>query len=322
LPTTDNSTHCASISKYRKDILSARDEVPYSLLQQKLDGVDESLTFPRMAGDAVIAAFFSADKPRDRENARILRREQTEAVLKNPSDTQAADAVELAIAKLSRGSKGITPFHWELEFPEVFTFGADGITNGGFDGIVGNPPFLAGGDISTSFGSHYLGWLKEMHPDADGGADLVSYFFRLGFRIVNSRGCCGFIATNTISQGETRRASLSYICANNGYIHSATKRLRWPGRAAVVVSVVHFRKNPGVQQVAVQLDDAPVSRISSFLLPSREDDDPKTLAANRGLAFGGAKIYGQGFILTPSEKETLCVSNAAKCRAYYALFGR
>ena len=59
------------VSKYRKDILSSRDEVPYSLLQQKLEGAEESLTFPRMAGDAVIAAFFSADKPRDRENARI-----------------------------------------------------------------------------------------------------------------------------------------------------------------------------------------------------------------------------------------------------------
>ena len=37
---------------------------------------------------------------------------------------------------LRTGAKGITPFHWEIEFPEVF-----GRENAGFDCIVGNPPF-------------------------------------------------------------------------------------------------------------------------------------------------------------------------------------
>ena len=49
--------------------------------------------------------------------------------------------VDLAIKELHRGSKGVAPFHWELEFPEVFTTDENGHVSGGFDIIVGNPPF-------------------------------------------------------------------------------------------------------------------------------------------------------------------------------------
>ena len=39
-------------------------------------------------------------------------------------------------ATLKQGAHPLTPFHWEIEFPEVFAR-----ENGGFDAIVGNPPF-------------------------------------------------------------------------------------------------------------------------------------------------------------------------------------
>ena len=40
---------------------------------------------------------------------------------------------------LEAGEHPLRPFHWEIEFPEVFAR-----ENGGFDAIVGNPPFLGG----------------------------------------------------------------------------------------------------------------------------------------------------------------------------------
>jgi hypothetical protein len=39
-------------------------------------------------------------------------------------------------------------FHWPLAFPEVFAAG-------GFDIIIGNPPFMGGLKISTNFGDKY-----------------------------------------------------------------------------------------------------------------------------------------------------------------------
>ena len=55
-------------------------------------------------------------------------------------------------------------------------------------------------------------------------------------------GVFGLIATNTIAQGDTRETGLRWICTHGGTIYAARKRVSWPGRAAVVVSVVHMIK--------------------------------------------------------------------------------
>ena len=57
--------------------------------------------------------------------------------------------------ELRTGDKGIAPFHWEIEFPEVFAR-----ENGGFDAIVGNPPFMGGTAISANLGMIYFRHIK------------------------------------------------------------------------------------------------------------------------------------------------------------------
>ena len=54
-------------------------------------------------------------------------------------------------ATLKQGAHPLTPFHWEIEFPEVFAR-----ENGGFDAIVGNPPFLGRkANLATENGDCY-----------------------------------------------------------------------------------------------------------------------------------------------------------------------
>ena len=75
----------------------------------------------------------------------------------NPEDKQAIETA-LALAKDKRF------FHWELEFPEVFFDETKRKENGGFDAVVGNPPYvgherkgmirpLQEGPLSLSLGS-------------------------------------------------------------------------------------------------------------------------------------------------------------------------
>ena len=52
----------------------------------------------------------------------------------------------------------------------------------------------------------------------------------------------GLIATNTIGQGDTRATGLTTILCRRRRDRRATRRLKWPGEAAVVVSVVHMVK--------------------------------------------------------------------------------
>src|SRR5207247_2315863 len=123
------------VSEFRQHILAARDEVPYEYLRQQLDRAEDSIFPLRQAGDAVIAAFFSADKARPREDKRAELQAHVEAAFKQPGQPEHEQSIEIAGKSLSR--RHLTPFHWELEFPEVFDREI-----GGFHVIVGNPPFL------------------------------------------------------------------------------------------------------------------------------------------------------------------------------------
>ena len=114
--------------------------------------------------------------------------------------------------------------------------------NQGFDAIVGNPPFAGKNTITNGNAENYLNYLKEFYAESHGNADLVAYFFRKSFELLNTGGSMGLIATNTIAQGDTRSTGLRFICQNGGVIYNATRRYKWPGLAAVVVSVVHIIK--------------------------------------------------------------------------------
>jgi hypothetical protein len=132
---------------------------------------------------------------------------------------------------------GLVPFHWPLEFPEVFDR-----DNPGFDTIVGNPPFAGKNTTIAVNAEHYLDWLQTLHEGAHGNSDIVAHFFRRAYGLLRPGGCLGLLATNTIRQGDTRATGLRPIRQAGGTIYTARRRYKWPGEAAVVVSVVHIAK--------------------------------------------------------------------------------
>ena len=121
--------------------------------------------------------------------------------------------------------------------------------NGGFDAIVGNPPFAGKNTITGGNSKNFLPWLQTLHQGAHGNADLVAHFFRRAFCLLRVGGVFGLIATNTIGQGDTRASGLTTILSYGGAILRATRRLKWPGEAAVVVSVVHVAKGAMIRTV-------------------------------------------------------------------------
>lgn len=122
-------------------------------------------------------------------------------------------------------------FHWPLAFPDVFAAG-------GFDVILGNPPFMGGLRISGAFGDKYRNWLTSVFDPFTGTADLCAAFFRRAFESVKRAGRFGMIATNTIGQGDTRESGLARIARSNGVIVFAQRFVKWPGRANVEVNLV------------------------------------------------------------------------------------
>jgi len=283
------------VTDFRKEILAARDETPYELLRQQLDRAEEELSLARLAGDLVIAAFFSAAKDRQREN----RLDELSIKLATYLEVRDNAAVRLeldaAIKTLRAGDRPIEPFHWEIEFPEVFLR-----DNGGFDAIVGNPPFAGKNTLINGNAEGFVDWLKAIHEESHGNADLVAHFFRRAFNMLRLRGCFGLIATNTIGQGDTRSTGLRWICTHNGTIFDARKRFKWPGQAAVVVSVVHV--NRGALQRPFMLSGREVPIITAYLFHAGSHDDPEPLRANGGKSFIGSYVLGMGFTFDDDDR--------------------
>ncbi|HUO23050.1 MAG TPA: DNA methyltransferase [Caulobacteraceae bacterium] len=250
-------------------------------LRPMLRRAEAKLEVARRVGDGVIAAFFAESKPKAR-NRRLLEFQQ--------DILAAGDWAERAKTfsqGLREGEHPIPPFHWPVEFPEVFSR-----DNPGFDAIVGNPPFAGKNTIIDGNRTNYLPWLQTLHEGAHGNADLVAHFFLRAFELLRHGGAFGLIATNTIGQGDTRTTGLSKILASGGAILRATRRLKWPGEAAVVVSVVNLCKGSAP---APALDGRQVSRISAYLVEGDLDVSPAPLAANSGKAFQGSIVLGMGF---------------------------
>jgi hypothetical protein len=233
----------------RAEIRDAPDDVERSIQEVRYRQIERRLCDARLLGDAVMAAFFSARKTKARE----ARRQEIESWLNEPAEAMWIKVGALA-ATLRQGERPILPFHWELEFPEVFAR-----ENPGFDAVIGNPPFAGKNTVIGGNRAGYVDWLQAVHEGAHGNADQVAHFFLRAFGLLRRGGTFGLIATNTISQGDTRETGLQNILKRGGSILRAQRRLPWPGDAAVIVSQIHMLK--GVARSPV-LDRRQTRRIS------------------------------------------------------------
>lgn len=305
-----------AVSNYRREIFDSRDDVPYATLLQKLDAAEDSLSLPRQIGDAVIAAFFAGQKAKERERQRTELLRELNVDLKEHGFIAVDGAIYVAIANIKAGPQGVRSFHWELEFPEVFTFDLNGDATGGFDVIVGNPPFAGKNTLIAANQKQYPDWLKAIHEESHGNADLVAHFFRRAFRLLRVGGCMGLIATNTVGQGDTRSTGLRWICTHEGTIYRAVKRLKWPGEgAAVVVSVVHICR--GRMVAPFLLNGRAVDRITSYLFHEGGQEDPAALEPNADKSFQGSIILGMGFTFDDTDRDRVA-SSLAEMRSLIA----
>jgi hypothetical protein len=276
--------------------LAARREAVFSMdsrsdgdAERKQAALEEQLEASdtiRQVGDLLVAAFFQGGNARARANLE-------EDTIRRLNSGMGTEEIATIRKELAAGPKGIRPFHWELEFPEVLQDG-----RGGFDAFVGNPPFAGKNTIAEGSTAGILDWFKQLHPESHGNADLVAHFFRRCFKLLRSGGTLGLIATNTIAQGDTRSTGLRWICTHDGTIYAARRRYRWPGVAAVVVSIVHLRK--GAYDGEKKLDGRPVPQITAFLFDKGGHEDPKQLTANAGKSFVGSYVLGMGFTFDDS----------------------
>lgn len=262
---------------------------PYSVQERRHGEATTAKRRAHLVADAVLESFFAGANARERE--RGLAEVQQLVLAPSPASWERLDALR---QRLQGSPIGITSFHWELEFNDVFAR-----ANPGFDAIVGNPPFAGKNTIASGHPLAYPDWLKTLHPGAHGNADLAAHFFRRAYGLLRHGAAMGLIATNTIRQGDTRETGLRRIVEEGGVITRAVSRQRWDGEAAVVVAQVFVRKG-GTPGPAI-LDGRPVRRISAYLVEGDLDGSPSCLADNAAKGFAGTEIFGNGFTFDDAD---------------------
>ena len=287
--------HVVKVAERRQRIREADERVSDRERRDLWDQTQFELGKVRFFGDLVVAAFFEGEKSKEREAQR--------SVYANAVVSGAAERYRSWLEEWRHAKQPLAPFHWEIEFPEVFER-----ENPGFDAIMGNPPFAGKNTVAAGNVSSYPQWLRDIHAESHGNADLVAHFFRRAFTLVREAGTFGLIATNTIAQGDTRSTGLRWICQRGGEIFAARRRVQWPGRAAVVVSVVHLIKG---KVLGLRLLDARIAgTITAFLFHRGGHDDPTRLHANVGMSFQGSKALGIGFTFEDENPDATPVEMA------------
>jgi len=180
------------------DELSQVDQEFRRLRAQEQEGFQQELDIVRAAGPAWAGpAQVSPEKAHLRRRVEELERERAEII---------------AIRDSQDIERGKGPFLWDIEFAEVFEH------KGGFDIVIGNPPYVRQEDIAPlnkdphSFTTSQ--WLEEKrkykealqrsvqtHWGANtkigGRADYYVYFYLHGLALLRERGTFCFITSNS-----------------------------------------------------------------------------------------------------------------------------
>jgi hypothetical protein len=198
-------------------------------------------------------------------------------------------------------------FQWFLEFPEI-------IERGGFDCILGNPPYLGGQDLSGTFGHSFCHYVKWEYAPA-GLSDLVVYFVRRIYSLLRPGGFTAFITTNSIKDGDIRKDGLEQILAQGGAINFAVRAIKWPGRANVFISLVSIHK--GEWSGKRFLDGREVPVVSAYFEDTFDIGDARQLTENADRVFQGSIFLGDGFLLSHGEAEGMKRRDPRLCNVIF-----
>lgn len=94
--------------------------------------------------------------------------------------------------------------NWNQQFPSVFD-------NGGFDYVVGNPPYVSLKNMSEDVKSSLVTWKTANH----GNTDLYIVFYELALSLLNDTGIIGYITINSFFSSLNARGLRRLIKESN-----------------------------------------------------------------------------------------------------------
>jgi type I restriction-modification system DNA methylase subunit len=276
-----------------------------------LDG--KGYTFLKTLADTKVAQFF-IPKTTENKDKLITDAEYRQILRGYGGITGIRTAKATAIAQ----EKAF--FHWFLEFPDIFQqASAEKAGGGGFDCILGNPPYLGGSKISSFFGNNYLNYLFYNFYPSGGQTDLVSYFLKRDAVVSSPNSFTSILTTNSIAEGSTRENGLQYLLSEGFEINFAIRQIKWSGVANLFVSLLSLYNGRFIGNK--NLNNKTIDNINSFLQEGSEAQNPIELLQNKGIMFKGSEIIGEGFYISEDLANELINSNPINSKVIYKILG-
>ena len=283
----DKAVHEAVNLRLKLEDMPANTVEDIEAQEKLLREAEDKIARLRCAADLLVAGEFWGENAKDKlEKVRHAAVVSGHYVEKGPTEEFKEKA-----AKERRGQK---MFHWPLEFPEVI------VNRGGFDAIVGNPPFIGGSGISKVLSDRYNSFLFENNPDASRKADLVAHFANRIYMLLSLHGSLGVLATKTLAEGISKKAGLARILKLGGTIFRARAPFPWPGSASVQAVLVWLTSTNWSGSLFI--DETEVNGISASLTEMELSlDRAMPLSSNNGRCFQGSFMMSTGFLVTPQQ---------------------
>lgn len=176
------------------------------------------------------------------------------------------------------------------------------------DVVVGNPPYIGYSQIRKARGDEYFDWLSKRFKDHNQMSDYCTYWFEKVLEDVRAGVLVGLVCTKTISQTNSRVASLEKIITSGGVLFNVISHQKWSGEAKVHISIVNFMNKRGYEGRIV-LDYNTVKQISSRLKNFATAVNVSQLNENKNLSFLGVSPQGMGFIINKNDYQNLISNN-------------
>jgi hypothetical protein len=185
--------------------------------------------------------------------------------------------------------------HWELAFPNVWQNWLSAEPRGGFDAVIGNPPYVRQEHIKDLKPA-----LNKAYRTYNGMADLYVYFYELGLRLLRPGGRLSYVVTNKwLRAGYAEE--LRDLLSSEGWLEAATDfghaKKFFPG-ADVFPCVIVARRPDG----SAPPDVTEVCQISREVVRL---DRVSQQVSEMGFPLPRASFTKQGWQLDPPEVAAL-----------------
>lgn len=167
----------------------------------------------------------------------------------------------------------INAFDWEKEFAEVFRKSVSGGKQGGFDAVIGNPPYIRIQNLQT-YSPESVNFIKSHYITANkGGIDLYVAFIEKGMKLLSDKGLLSFITPHkffTANMGTDLRKLLISRKSIKKIVSFGTNQIFENATTYTAIFVLSRSKNSNIQyhQYKLQTNYQNLSEVTFDLISS------------------------------------------------------